>query len=134
MEFGLSSEQTLLQDSVNRFLREQVPLDKVRQLVSADIPDQETWQGLTDLGLPGLLISEANGGLGLGTLDAAIVAESLGYHVTPSPFLSSAVIAPVALQAAGVQEDLSPSQDKPDQSRWQRLPCPSSSIPYRLRA
>ena len=56
MEFGLSSEQTLLQDSVNRFLREQVSLDKVRQLVSADIPDQETWQGLTDLGLPGLLI------------------------------------------------------------------------------
>ncbi len=106
MEFGLSSEQSLLQDSVNRFLSEQVPLDEVRKIVAGDQTDAAIWQSLTDLGLPGLLVSEANGGLGLGMLDAAVVAESLGYHVTPSPFISSAVIAPVTLQAAGKQEAL----------------------------
>lgn len=106
MEFGLSSEQTLLQDSVTRYLAEQVPLDRVRSIASGDATDADIWQELTDLGLPGLLISEANGGLGLGSLDAAVVAETLGYHVTPSPFVSSAVIAPVALQAAGVRLDL----------------------------
>jgi len=106
MRFGLSEEQTLLQDSVNRFLSDQVPLDTVRQVAAGDRTDADTWSGLTDLGLPGLLASEANGGLGLSMLDAAVVAESLGYHVTPSPFLSSAVMAPIALQAAGAREDL----------------------------
>lgn len=106
MEFGLSQEQTLLQDSVNRFLSEQVPLDSVRQVSAGETTDAEIWQGLTELGLPGLLISEENGGLGLSSLDAAIVSESLGYHVTPSPFITSAVIAPVALQSAGVRQEL----------------------------
>jgi alkylation response protein AidB-like acyl-CoA dehydrogenase len=106
MEFGLSSEQTLLQDSVNRFLSEQVPLDQVRQVASGEATSATVWAGLTDLGIPGLLISEANGGLGLSSLDAAIVAELLGYHVTPSPYISSAVIAPITLQAAGKREEL----------------------------
>ncbi|MGI9322787.1 MAG: acyl-CoA dehydrogenase family protein, partial [Pseudomonadales bacterium] len=106
MEFGLSEEQTLLQDSVNRFLEDQAPLDTVRQIAAGDKQDAEVWQGLTDLGVPGLMISENNGGLGLTTMDAAVVAECLGYHVAPSPYLSSALIAPVALQAAGKHEDL----------------------------
>ena len=106
MEFGLSSEQTLLQDSVNRFLAEQVPLDVVRKIATDDSSDAHCWGGLTDLGIPGLLISEANGGLGLSSLDAAVVSELLGYHVTPSPFISSAVIAPATMQAAGRGEDL----------------------------
>lgn len=106
MQFGLSEEQTLLQDSVNRFLSDQVDLDEVRKVADGEKAEADVWSGLVDLGISSLLISETNGGLGLNSLDAAIVAESLGYHVTPSPFLSSAVIAPVVLQAAGQREDL----------------------------
>lgn len=106
MEFGLSEEQVLLQDSINRFLGDQVPLDEVRKITAGDNTDAKVWQGLTELGIPGLLIPEAQGGVGLGYLDTAIVAECLGYHVTPSPFLSSVVIAPVALLAAGGQDEL----------------------------
>ncbi len=106
MEFGLSEEQVLLQDSVNRFLTDQVPLDEVRKIASGEKSDAAIWQGLTEQGIPGLLIPEAQGGVGLGYLDTAIVAECLGHHITPSPFLSTAVIAPVALLAAGGQEDL----------------------------
>ena len=106
MEFGLSEEQIFLQDSVNRFLTDQVPLDMVRKVADGDVSDATVWQGLADLGIPGLLIPEAQGGVGLGGLDAAIVAECLGYHVTPVPFLSTAVIAPVALIAAGKRDDL----------------------------
>jgi len=99
MEFGLSEEQTLLADSVNRFLDEESPLDKVRKFV--DAPDQDVWAGLVALGIPGILVAEANGGLSMTALDAAIVAEALGSHTAPAPFIGSGVMAPVALQAAG---------------------------------
>lgn len=106
MEFGLSSEQTLLQDSVGRFLTDNVPLDKVRAIAKKDASDAAVWEGLSELGIPGLLIPEDRGGVGLSTMDAAIVAECLGYHVTPSPFVSSGVMAPAALIAAGGHDDL----------------------------
>ncbi len=106
MEFGLSEEQTLLQDSVRRFLSDNVPLDTVRKIAAGENDDKIIWQGLADLGIPGLLIPEEKGGVGLGSLDAAVVAECLGYSVAPSPFLASGVLAAVALNAAGGQDEL----------------------------
>ena len=96
MRFGLSEEQTLLKDNVNRFLDDNVPLDKVREYADGG-SDVSIWQGLSDLGIPALLIPEEFGGVGLKPLDAAIVAESLGHHIAPGPFLGSAVMAPFAL-------------------------------------
>ncbi|MEM9622022.1 MAG: acyl-CoA dehydrogenase family protein [Pseudomonadota bacterium] len=106
MQFGLSEEQTLLQDNVNRFLRDQVDLDTVRAFCGdQDANDQAIWRGLVELGISALLVPEANGGVGLAPLDAAIVAECLGYHVTPAPFLGSAVMAPTVLQHANKEQD-----------------------------
>ena len=96
MRFGLSEEQTLLKDNVNRFLEDNVPLDKVREYADGG-SDSTIWQGLSDLGIPALLTPEEFGGVGLKPLDAAIVAESLGQHIAPGPFLGSAVMAPFAL-------------------------------------
>ena len=106
MEFGVSQEQTLLQDSVNKFLKDNAALDTVRKVATGDQSDAAIWQGLTELGIPGLLVPEAKGGVGLGCMDAALVAERLGYNVTPAPFISSAVMAPLALVAAGGQDEL----------------------------
>ncbi|MEX2488557.1 MAG: acyl-CoA dehydrogenase family protein [Pseudomonadales bacterium] len=105
MEFGLSEEQVLLQDSVNRFLDDHAPLDKVRAIAAGE-DDSRIWQGLTELGIPGLMIAEAQGGVGLGSLDAAIVSECLGYHVTPAPFIGTAVMAPIVLAGSGKHDDL----------------------------
>ena len=91
MQFGLSEEQVLLQDNVNRFLTDNVPLERVRKYAEQG-SDTDIWQGLTDLGIPALLIPEEQGGLGMTPMDAAIVAESLGYHVAPSPFLGLSLI------------------------------------------
>lgn len=106
MEFGLSEEQTLLQDSVNRFLADRAPLDRVRAIAGGDEDDSVIWQGLTELGIPGLLIAEAQGGVGLGSLDAAIVSECLGAHVTPAPFIGTAVMAPIVFTASGKHNEL----------------------------
>jgi alkylation response protein AidB-like acyl-CoA dehydrogenase len=99
MEFGLSEEQVLLKDSIRRFLDEASSLERVRELVQT--PAADVWQGLVDLGVPGILVPPDAGGLGMTALDAAIVAEELGAHTAPAPFLGSAVMAPVALSAAG---------------------------------
>jgi len=104
MEFGLSEEQTLLQDSVNRFLDAQVPLERVRAFAGQQ-EDQDVWRGLAELGICGLLVPEDAGGVGLSCMDAALVAESLGYHATPAPFLATAVLAPLALTLANAEAD-----------------------------
>src|SRR5262245_23306617 len=100
MDFGLSDDQKLLEQSVRGWLSEHVPIARVRALRDADCPnDRAIWRGLAELGAAGILVPESFGGSGLGLLDAALVSQSLGHAVMPSPFLSSAVIAPVALGA-----------------------------------
>jgi alkylation response protein AidB-like acyl-CoA dehydrogenase len=100
MDFGLSDDQKLLESSVRGWLREHVPIARVRELRDADCPnDRAIWRGLAELGAAGILVPESFGGSGLALLDAALVAQSLGHAVTPSPFLGTSVVAPVALTA-----------------------------------
>ena len=103
MEFGLSEEQTLLQDSLNRYLDDASSLEQVKTLV--DNPATGLWTGLAELGVPALLIAESAGGVGLGCVEAALVAESLGAHTAPVPFIGTAVMAPLAIALAGVEQD-----------------------------
>jgi alkylation response protein AidB-like acyl-CoA dehydrogenase len=105
MDFALSDEQNLLAESLRRYLRDDCPVTRVRQLV-AETPgnDGGTWADLCGLGLGGLLIDERHGGSGLTLLDAAVAAEALAWGVAPEPFLGSAVMAPVALAGAATDE------------------------------
>lgn len=100
MRFALSEDQRLLQASLEKALADLCPLERVRRYAeggdAADI-----WRGLAELGLPGLLIDEAHGGLGLSMLEAAVAAEALGAVAAPTPFLGSAVLAPLALNTGG---------------------------------
>ena len=95
MRFGLSEDQTLLDATVRRLLADEVPLDAVRAYADGG-EDHALWRTLCELGLGGLLVPESAGGLGLGVLDAAVIAEALGHHVTPAPFLGTAVLFPGA--------------------------------------
>ena len=102
MDFGLSEQQTLLIDSVSRLLSDHAPLERTRRYAEqGETRAVDVWQALAELGVPGLLIDEAHGGSGLGALEAALVAECLGRHVAPVPFVASCVLAPLALQRAG---------------------------------
>ncbi|HLZ85111.1 MAG TPA: acyl-CoA dehydrogenase family protein [Caulobacteraceae bacterium] len=102
MDFALSQDQKLMQASLAGTLDRASPLERVRAFAEIREPvARDVWGALTELGVPGLLIPEEHGGLGLGLLDAALVAETLGAHVAPTPFLGSAVLAPLAILAAG---------------------------------
>jgi alkylation response protein AidB-like acyl-CoA dehydrogenase len=102
MEFMLSEEQRMLKDSVDGFLKSACPLDRVREVADAEETNAKDVQDeLTGLGIPGILIPEEFGGVGLGFLEAALVAESLGYAVAPVPYTASSIMAPVALLNGG---------------------------------
>jgi alkylation response protein AidB-like acyl-CoA dehydrogenase len=102
MDFGRSQDQQLLQRSVGDYLDKHGGLERARQFVDgAELRADDLWAGLCDIGIPALLINEDHGGLGLSLLDAALVAETLGDHVTPAPFVSTVVMTPLAIMLAG---------------------------------
>jgi len=104
MDFGLSDEQRLLQDTVEKFLEKENDATRLRARFDADEPfDAAFWRGLAELGLAGLVIPEAHGGAGLALLDAALAAETLGRFAAPGPFLAH-TLASLALVLGGSAE------------------------------
>ena len=102
MDFGLSDEQVLLQDSLSRVLGACAPLARTRAFAEhAQTRADDVWVALCDLGVPGLLIDERYGGSGLAALDGALVAECLGRQVAPVPYVATSVLVPLALARAG---------------------------------
>ncbi|MGB1880700.1 MAG: acyl-CoA dehydrogenase family protein [Gammaproteobacteria bacterium] len=102
MDFGLSPDQVLLQDTLTRMLAEQAPLERVRRYAEQNEDRAgDVWDATVELGLSGLVIEEAYGGAGLGLVEAALAAETLGAHVAPVPFIATGVVVPLALQEGG---------------------------------
>ena len=102
MDFGLSEEQRLLQDTVRRLLDEAYPTTRAREISdTADAHDAALHAQLAELGAFGTLVPEAYGGNGLSFLDAMLVAEELGRAAAPGAFVSTGVIAVTALRESG---------------------------------
>jgi len=102
MEFGLSDDQKMLQDSVRRFAENKLPLEKVREYANSKTGhNPDIWNGLVELAATGVIIPEQFGGAGFKMLDAVVILEALGRTVAPAPFTGSAIMAPAALLAGG---------------------------------
>ncbi|MBS0331599.1 MAG: acyl-CoA dehydrogenase family protein [Proteobacteria bacterium] len=104
MDFALTQDQRVMQESLVRTLAEVSSLDRVRRF-AADLTDKgaDVWQALVEFGLAGITVPEEHGGLGLGLLDAALASEALGAAVSPVPFMG-VVLAPIALMRGGTAE------------------------------
>ncbi|MDQ6626984.1 MAG: acyl-CoA dehydrogenase family protein [Pseudomonadota bacterium] len=94
MDFDFSDDQEMLRDTVRRWVEKSYDFETRRGVVKAGGFSAEGWTGLADLGLLGLQIEEAQGGLGLGAVEAMVVMEELGRGLVLEPY------APVALVAA----------------------------------
>jgi alkylation response protein AidB-like acyl-CoA dehydrogenase len=102
MDFGLNGEQQLLGESARDFLVRESPASVVRRI--AEDPagfSPELARKIAAQGWCGVLIPEEYDGLGLDVLDAAVLLIELGRALTPSAFLSSALVATSLLLAAG---------------------------------
>lgn len=92
MDFGLTEEQSLLQDTIKRFVEAECPPTRVRDIMETDdAHDADLWRGLADLGVAGMTIPEEHGGAGLELLELALAADVLGWAATPGPFLGNAM-------------------------------------------
>src|ERR1700722_16625738 len=104
MEFGINPEKRPVADSPGSFLKERLPMERVRALAEpGDGFDDGLWNGLAELGLHGLIVPERFGGAGLGVLDAAVAAEGLGYAAAPVPFAGTTVMAPLAFMQSATE-------------------------------
>jgi alkylation response protein AidB-like acyl-CoA dehydrogenase len=104
-----SDTEEALRDSVRHLFADRCPPESVaRAYDSAPQDFSDVWRTLAaDLGVAGLLVPESLGGAGAGAREAAVVMEEIGRAVAPVPFLSSAVLATVALLRAGDTEVVS---------------------------
>lgn len=90
MDFDLSKPQQLLQKSARDFFRQECPPEKVRELMETETAfDAKLWEGIADQGWTGLIVPEEFGGLGLGAVELAAIAEEMGRACLPSPFVST---------------------------------------------
>ncbi|MEX2208540.1 MAG: acyl-CoA dehydrogenase family protein [Myxococcota bacterium] len=93
MNFGLTEEQELLQETVRGFCEKECPASRLRPLFDAGQGhDPALWKGLGEMGLLGLVVPEAFGGAGLELLDLALVSEVLGQAALPGPFLGHQLV------------------------------------------
>ena len=91
MDFEFSDDQERLAESVRRFLGDRAPLAYARAHYDEHAVVDDVWQGLTDLGLVGMLAPESVGGAGMGLVDLALGLGEMGRVVYPGPFAASAV-------------------------------------------
>ncbi|WP_300973764.1 acyl-CoA dehydrogenase family protein [Sphingomonas sp. LHG3406-1] len=98
----LTDDQRQLADMTKSFLAEEGTIRKqLRHWRDSGCKDgfgHGLWKQMAELGLTGLAVPEAEGGLGLGATEAALVMEEIGRNLTPSPFLTTALVAVEALK------------------------------------
>jgi alkylation response protein AidB-like acyl-CoA dehydrogenase len=102
MDFSFTAEHEELRQTVRRFLERESPEAAVRALMESERGyDERAWPRLAkELGIVGLIVPEANGGAGLGPVELAIVMEEMGRVLFCAPYLSTAVLATLALRTA----------------------------------
>ena len=97
MDFTFSDDQDALRESVRAFLTREAQGGYVREMADDERGFTDAmWDKVAELGWPGLLVPESNGGLGLELVDMAVVMEEMGRLPFPGPFFSSAVFATLA--------------------------------------
>ena len=105
MPLYYNDDQVMLADSARGFLADEGGIAKqLRHFRDSGCKDgfgHALWAQFAEMGFTGMLVSEADGGLGMGHVEAGIVLEEIGRNLTPSPFLTSSVMAATALAAGG---------------------------------
>ena len=89
MDFQPSDDQQALCRGVRSFCEGRLPVESLAELEETRGFDRALWTELGELGVFGLRLPEAEGGVGLGVADAVLVFVELGRRLAPGPLVWS---------------------------------------------
>ena len=101
MDMLLTDDQLALAETVCDYLAGTHGPEVLRRLDAEGNRDPAIWQGLVDMGLTGLLVPEAQGGLGMGLVDAALISAECGRACLAEPLVDTAFVGVPWLLAQG---------------------------------
>jgi hypothetical protein len=100
MDFEFSDDQASLRDAVARWVDKGFGFERRHALAKAGGASREVLNELAELGLMGLAVPEAHGGMGFGPVEAMVVMEELGRGLVHAPYAAAALVTPHLLAAA----------------------------------
>ncbi len=106
MDFDFSDDQASLRDAVAKWVEKGFDFSRRHAIAKAGGHTRDVYGELAELGLTGLAVPEAHGGLGFGAVEAMVVMEELGRGLVNAPYAAGALVTPILLAAApaAVQE------------------------------
>ncbi|WEH17290.1 acyl-CoA dehydrogenase family protein [Streptomyces sp. VNUA24] len=105
MDARFTAEQEEIRRTVRELLLKRCGPEEVRSAVRTEEGyDPGLWLAFSEqLGLPGLALPEAYGGVGCSATELALASEELGRALAPSPLLSTAVLVAPLILALGTE-------------------------------
>lgn len=102
MNFNLTEEQQMLQDSLRRFLANEYGFDKRGKIIeSGEGLDRTTWNAVAEMGLLGFTFPEDYDGLGGDAIDTMLVMDCFGRALVVEPYLATVVLGGGLIRDAG---------------------------------
>jgi len=102
VQFNFSDDQKLLQQTVREFLQGECDVDFVRAQWETDTGHSAGfWSKFAEVGVPGLLVPEEYGGLGMDEIDLVLLLEETGRAAVPGPVIATAAVAVPTIAATG---------------------------------
>ncbi|MDA9095607.1 acyl-CoA dehydrogenase family protein [Porticoccaceae bacterium] len=93
MNFDFTEEQTMIKDSVSRFVRDEYDFDTRRSIIESDEGiSRKFWTMFAELGWLSVPFAEEYGGFGGSVEDIAAVMEELGKGIVVEPYASTVVV------------------------------------------
>lgn len=98
MDFTFTEDQLAFRDSMSRFLMNEAAPELLREIWETDADSASGLRaGIAGQGLLGLSVPEADGGMGLGDIDWALMTQELGYYALPDTLADTAYVASAML-------------------------------------
>ncbi|KNZ33767.1 MAG: acyl-CoA dehydrogenase [Methylibium sp. NZG] len=100
MDFEFNDDQASLRDAVARWVEKGFSFERRHGIAKAGGATRAVYGELAELGLTGLAVPEAHGGMGFGAVEAMVVMEELGRGLVNAPYANGALVVPTLLSAA----------------------------------
>ncbi|GAB5413130.1 MAG: pimeloyl-CoA dehydrogenase small subunit [Congregibacter sp.] len=108
MNFDFSEEQTMLRDSVARFVQDDYDFDTRRSIVESDSGmSADNWSTFAELGWLSVPFAEDHGGFGGGPVDLMVMMEEFGKGLVVEPYFATVVLFGGVLRIAGNEQQQS---------------------------